>query len=141
MELTANAVQQVAVNQDVVFTNVVVCNNNRSIVHRNDSSLISLRGLTQCQDRARFKVSYGGNIRVPATGTAGPISLTIAVDGEPLASTTMIYTPAAVDQFGNVFSTVYIDVPRGCCNQVSVRNTSAQTIEVQNSNLIVTREA
>jgi hypothetical protein len=51
----------------------------------------------------------------------------------------MIITPAAVEQFSNVFSAVFIDVPRGCCSTVSVRNTSTQAIDVQNANLIVER--
>lgn len=100
------------------------------MVHRGDSGLVSLRGLTNCQCRARFKVTFGANIRIPTTGTVGPISLTIAIDGEPVSSTSMIITPAAINQFNNVFSAIFIDVPKGCCEQISVRNTSTQTIEV-----------
>lgn len=140
MELTANALQTVEANQDVLFTNTVICGNN-SIMHRSGSGLVTLRGLTSCQCRARFRVSFGGNIAVPADGTVEPIQLTIALDGEPMGSTTMIYTPAAVGDFGNVFSAIFIDVPKGCCEQVSVRNTSAIDIDVQNANLIVERVA
>jgi hypothetical protein len=53
----------------------------------------------------------------------------------------MIETPAAVEEFSNVFGAVYIAVPRGCCLTVGVRNTSAQAINVQNANLIVERVA
>jgi hypothetical protein len=67
--------------------------------------------------------------------------LAIAINGEPVASTTMITTPAAVDQFNNVFSAIFIDVPRGCCYTISVQNTSDQAIDVQNANLIVERVA
>ena len=140
MELIANAVQEVAANQDVLFTNTVICGNN-SMVHRSGSGLVNLRGLTNCQCRARFRVSFGGNIAVPAGGTVGPIELTIALDGEPMASTRMMFTPAAVDEYGNVFSAIFIDVPKGCCEQVSVRNTSTIPINVQNANLIVERVA
>lgn len=140
MELIANAVQTVQANQDVLFTDTVVCGNN-SMVHRNGSGLVSLRGLTNCQCRARFRVSFGGNIAIPAGGTAGPIELTIAIDGEPMASTRMMFTPAAAEEFGNVFSAIFIDVPKGCCSQVSVRNTSTVPIDVQNANLIVERVA
>lgn len=111
------------------------------MVHRNGSGLVTLRGLTNCQCRARFRVSFGGNIAIPTGGTVGPISLAIAVDGEPIASTTMIYTPAAVEQYGNVFSAIFIDVPKGCCGKVSVRNTSTIPIDVQNANLIIERVA
>lgn len=111
------------------------------MVHRTGSGHVTLRGLTNCQCRARFRVSFGGNIAIPAGGTVGPISLAIAIDGEPVASTTMIETPAAAEEFNNVFSAIFIDIPKGCCGQVSVRNTSTIPIDVQNANLIIERVA
>lgn len=51
------------------------------------------------------------------------------------------YTPAAVDQYNNVSSGIYIDVPRGCCVNIAVENTSDQAISVANANIVVTREA
>ena len=139
MEIIANAVQTVPANQNVYFTDTVICGNG-SISHRDDSGLVTLRGVTN-QCRARFMVTFGGNIAVPTGGTVGPISLTIAIEGEPVPATTMIVTPAAVEQFFNVKSSVFIDVPRGCCTRISVENTSDEAIVVQNANLIITREA
>lgn len=139
MEITAVALQTVAENQNVLFTDTVICGG-PSIVHRQGSGIVTLRGLTN-QCRARFKVSFGGNIAIPADGTVEPISLAITIDGEPLGSTLMIETPAAVEEFNNVFSAVYIAVPAGCCVTVGVRNTSTQAIDVQNANLIVERVA
>ena len=139
MEVTANLLQTVAVNQNVLFTDTVVPGN-CSIVHRDGSGLVTMRGITN-QCRARFRVSFGGNIAIPTSGTVAPISLAIAINGEPVATTTMTITPAAGEQFGNVFSTVFIDVPVGCCSQVSVENISTQAIEVKNANLIVERVA
>ena len=139
MEITANALQTVEANQNVIFTETAVCGS-CSIIHREGSGLVTLRGLTN-QCRARFKVFFSGNIAIPTGGTAGPISLAISVNGEPVGPTTMIETPAAVEEFNNVASAVYLDVPAGCCAQVGVRNTSDQAIEVQNANLIVERVA
>lgn len=139
MEITANALQTVAANQNVIFTETAVCGSN-SIIHREGSGLVSLRGLTN-QCRARFKVFFSGNISIPAGGTVAPISLAIAINGEPVGITSMIQTPAAVSQFNNVSSAVFLDVPCGCCSQISIRNTSTQSINVQNANLIVTRVA
>ena len=139
MELTANAIQTVPANGNVIFTDTVVCGN-CSIMHREGSGLVTLRGLTN-QCRARFRVSFGGNIALPTGGTVGPISLAIAINGEPVATTTMISTPAAVEEFNNVFSAIFIDVPKGCWSQISVRNTSDQPVNVQNANLIVERVA
>ena len=140
MEITASALQTVRVNQNVIFTDTAVCGNN-SIVHREGSGLVALRGLT-CQRRARFKVFFSGNIAIPADGSgADPISLAIAINGEPVASSLMISTPGAVSQFNNISSEIYLDVPAGCCSQISVENTSTQAIQVQNANLIIDRVA
>ena len=139
MEITAIALQTVEAGQDVAFTETAV-NGTNCIVHRHGSGIIKLRGITN-QCRARYLVGYSGNIQIPTGGTVDAISLAISVDGEPLQSTRMIVTPAAVENLFNVSAQAYIDVPRGCCITVSVENTSAQTIQVQNSNLIATREA
>ena len=84
---------------------------------------------------------FGGNIALPTGGTVGPISLAIAINGEPVATTTMISTPAAVEEFNNVFSAIFLDIPKSCCSQISVRNISDQPIDIQNANLIVERVA
>lgn len=138
-EFTAVSLQTVDENQSVYFTDTAVYGNN-SIVHRNGSGLVTLRGIT-CQYRARFKVSFGANIAIPTDGTVEAIQLAIAINGEPVQSTIMIETPAAVEEFSNVFSAIFIDVPAGCCSQISVKNISTQAINVQNANLIVERVA
>lgn len=139
MEIIANALQTVPVSQNVYFTDEVTCGN-CSITHRDGSGLVNLRGITN-QCRARFKVTFGGNIAIPTGGTVGPISLALSLDGEAVSSTTMIVTPAAVNQFFNVFSAIFIDVPRGCCATLGVTNTSTEPIDVQNANLIIERVA
>lgn len=139
MEITANALQTVNANQNILFTDNVVCGS-CSIVHRDGSGLATLRGNTN-QCRARFRVSFGGNIAIPTGGTVEAISLALAINGEPVGPATMIVTPAAVEEFFNVYASVFIDVPKGCCNQVSVENISTQPILVQNANLIVERVA
>ena len=139
MEITANALQTVLANQNVIFTDTAVCGSN-SIIHREGSGLTTLKGLTN-QCRARFRIFFSGNIAITTGGTVGPISLAIAIDGEAVDSTTMIVTPAAVENFFNVASAIYLDVPCGCCMQVSVKNTSETSIDVQNANLIIERVA
>jgi hypothetical protein len=139
MELTANAIQTVNANQNVLFTDVPICGN-CSITHRAGSGLVTLRGVTN-QCRARFKVTFGGNIAIPTGGTVEAISLAISLDGEAVGPTTMIVTPAAVEQFWNVYGAIFVEVPKGCCYSLSVQNISTQPIEVQNANLIVERVA
>lgn len=140
MEITANAVQEVAAANNVIFTDTAV-QGNSSMVHREGSGLVKLRGLTTCQQRARFKIFFSANIALPTGGTAGPISLAISVDGEPVATTTMTVTPAAVEEYFNVASSVYLNVPAGCCSTIGVRNISGVAINVQNANLIAERVA
>lgn len=111
------------------------------IVHREGSGLVTLRGLTSGQCRARFKVSFGGNIAIPTGGTVGPVSVALAVGGEALNSATAIVTPAAVENYFNVFVAAFIEVPRGCCLTVAVKNTGTQAVSIANSNLIVERVA
>ena len=139
MEITANAVQEVTMGNNVVFTDTIVpCNN--SIIFTGNSGLVKLRGLCNCQDRARFKVTFGANIAIPADGAQGPISLVLSVDGEPVPATRMIVTPA-VDEYFNVASSVYLNVPKGCCTTVGVKNIDGPAINVQNANLIIERVA
>lgn len=138
-EYTANAVQEVNSNQNVLLTEDPV-KGNCSIIHREGSGLVTLRGITN-QCRARFRVYFNANIAVPTGGTLIPISMAIAINGEPVASSTMIVTPAAVEEYFNVGSSIFINVPAGCCTQISVKNTTEDPINVQNANLIVERVA
>lgn len=139
MEITANAIQTVAQNQSVLFTETPV-KGNRCISHREGSGLVNVRGLTE-QCFARYRAIFSGNIAVPTGGTAGEISLAIALDGEPAQSTRMRVTPGAVNAYFNVSTPIDVCVQRGCCVQVSVENTSTQPILVQNANLVVERKA
>lgn len=140
MEITANAVQTVAAGSNVTFTETPV-SGNCSILHTDGSGLVKLRGLTTTQCRARFKVYFGANIAVPTGSTAGAISLALSVDGEPVATTTMIATPAAVEEYFNVGSSIYLEVPACCCSTLGVRNIGTAAINVQNANLIIERVA
>lgn len=139
MEITANALQTVAANQNVLFTDTVI-SGNCSIVHREGSGLVTLRGITS-QCRARFRATFGANVAIPEGGTVAPIALALALNGEPVATTTMISTPAAVEQFNNVSSSIFLDVPARCCYQLSVTNTGEDAINIQNANLIIERVA
>lgn len=139
MEIIANALQTVAANQNVYFTDEIT-GGSMSISHRSNSGLVNLFGNTN-QCRARFKVTFGANIAIPIGETVGPVSLAIAIDGEAVQSTTMIVTPTAVETFFNVFSAIFIDVPRGNIETVSVKNIGDIPVDVENANLIIERVA
>ena len=140
MEIVANAIQTVAVNQDVLFTNTSVrgC---PSILHREGSGIVTLRGLANGQCRARFRVSFGANIAVPESETVSPVELTIAINGEGIPSSRMVSTPLDVDNYNNISADIFIDVPIGCCTQLSIKNTGTIPVNVQNANMIVERVA
>lgn len=137
-EFTAVATQTVAQNSNLIWTDTPVPGN-CSIIHREGSGLVTLRALPNGQCRSRFKVIFGANLA--AVTAASAVSLAIAINGEPISSSTMIVTPAAVGEYFNVSSSVYLDIPTNCCSQISVENTSAQSVSVQNANLIVERVA
>lgn len=139
-EYSYAALQTVEAGQNVLFNETPVAPS-RCIVHRDGSGIVTLRGLTNGQCRARFRVSYGANIAIPTGGTVGAISVALAIAGEPLPASKAIVTPAAADNYFNVYIDTFVDVPAGCCVTVAVENTSDQAISVQNANLIVTRES
>lgn len=139
-ELTSIALQTVAADGNVAFTAMPIGCNNGSIRHRDGSGIVTLKGYTN-QCTARYRISFGANIAIAEGGTVDPISVAIAIEGEALGEATAIVTPAAVGDFWSVSRSVYIDVPRGCCTNFAIRNTSDQPIDVQNANIIIERVA
>lgn len=127
----------VSSNQGVPLTTTAV-SGKQCIVHRDGSSQVTLRGITN-QCKARYKVSFGANIAIPTGGTVGAITSALTINGEPLVSATATVTPAAVENYFNVFVAAFVDVPRGCCVTVAAKNTSAQAVLFANSNLIAER--
>lgn len=157
-EFTYNPVQTVQPNQPVVLNTSIGCNRGY-VLHRNESGIVTLRGIVNnsCGCFARYQVTFNGNIAIPDGGTVGPIAVALALDGEPILTSRAIVTPAAAatdppttENFFNVTSTAIITVPKGCCFNLSVENVSesatpattpAPAILVQNANLTVARIA
>jgi len=143
-EYLANAVQDIDLNGTIIFDASIPCRNGY-VFHEDGTGIFILRGITQACF-ARYQVTFNGNAAIPTGGTVAPIAIAIAVNGETRQTSRAIYTPTAVDVYGNLTSTAIITVPKGCCFSVSVRSvpggdTTAPTIEVQNANLVVTRIA
>lgn len=142
-EFANSAIQAVNTNQNVLFTETTICSGTNSILHRQGSGLVTLnsRGGCPCQGYAKYRVSFGANIAVPTDGTAGAISLAIAINGEADQNTIMTVTPTATEAFFNVARTINVLAPIGCCTDISVKNVSDQTISVENATLNVERWA
>ena len=152
-EFAYNPIQLVEPNQNIILDTVIPCNKGY-VYHRDKSGIVILRGIVNCPQAcfARYQVTFNGNIALPADAAAvQPISLAIAIDGEPILTSNAIFTPIVAGDFGNVTSTAIITVPRGCCFNVAVENTSAipatpaganaPAINVQNANLVISRIA
>lgn len=141
--------QNVALNAPVLFDASIPCPRG-AVLHDDGTGNFILRGITN-NCFARYQIVYNGNIAVPTGGALTPIAVAISVNGEERPSSKAIFTPAAVDEYGNVTSTAIITVPKDCCFNVAVRYVDATTddaattptplIEVANSNLVITRIA
>lgn len=141
MELVTLTQQTIQPNEDVLFGAASVPGSS-SIIWRQGSGIVTLRGLFNNQCRARFKVNYGGDIAVPTGETAGPISLAIAINGEAIPASRATSTPIDVENFNNVFRELYIDTPIGCCTQVTVKNVGTTPILLDaGASIIVERVA
>lgn len=142
-EYTTISTQTVAAGQNVLFTETTSCSKNCcSIMHRQGSGVVTLRGSKSCCNTAKYRVNFGGNIAVATGGTVGPISVAIALNGEPLYGATATVTPAAIGDFFNVYTSTVITVPCNCCLTVAVENVStpATPIDVANATITVNRE-
>lgn len=150
-EFLANEAQSVSLNSPVVLRTSIPCTKGY-VYHENETGNFILRGAvnnpTACF--AQYQVTFNGNVALPTGATVTPIAIALTVNGEPRLTSRAIFTPAAVEEFGNLTSTAIIKVPRGCCFSLSVDSvpatadptvTPAPVITVQNANLTVSRIA
>lgn len=139
IELTG-ALQTVEPNQSVLFNNAAVQSKCSPERWRGGSGQVTL---TQ---PGRYLVTFSGNIAVPTGGTAGEVSLAIALEGEAMYGSIMRATPAAAAEFFNVSTQHYVDVPKNCCGgvccqTVTIKNTGAAAVSVDNANITAVRVA
>lgn len=151
-EYLANAVQQVALNSPILFSASIPCNRGY-VYHEDETGIFILRGIVNNPSScfARYQVTFNGNISVPEDGDLTPIAVALSVNGEERPTSRAVFTPAAVDELGNVTATAIITVPKGCCFSLGVRyvdatvadpaTTPTPTINVQNANLVISRIA
>lgn len=119
--LTRDTVETVALNQAIPFIDSIPCNKG-CVFHQSGTGIFVLRGIVNnpTSNFARYNVEFTGNISIPTGGAVTPIATAIVVSGEERTGSRSIYTPAAVDDYGNVTSRATVDVPRGCCFTVAV---------------------
>ena len=146
--LTRDSVETVSLNSPIPFLDSIPCPNG-NVYHQSGSGIFILKG--KCNNCfARYEVEFTGNIAIPTGGTVSPIAIAITVSGEQKLGSRSIYTPAAVDEYGNVTSRAVIDVPRGCCFTVSAEyisgvvdgtTTPAPAINVIDGSISINRRA
>jgi len=149
-EFLYNDIQEVALNSPILFRTSIPCTKGY-VYHEGETGNFILKGVVNNNSCfAQYQVTYNGNIAIPTDGDVVPIAVAIVVNGEPRLTSRAVFTPQAVDEYGNVTATAIIKVPRGCCFNIGVESVSATTdptiipapiIEVQNSNLTITRIA
>ncbi len=147
-EYSANAVQTVNPGESIVFTESPVPCTRGFVRHRDDTGSFLLSGYVpnngcncNCNrnQSATYLVDFGANIAVPTGETVGEISVAIAIDGTTVPTSAMIVTPAAVEEYFNVSRAINVQIWKGCCETVTIRNTSDIPILVQNANVLFDR--
>lgn len=119
--LTKDSVETISLNQAIPFIDSIPCNKGY-IYHQSGTGVITLRGIVnnpRCCF-ARYELDFTANISIPEGGEITPIATAIVVSGESRDGSRSIFTPAAVDEYGNVTSRATVNVPKGCCFTVSV---------------------
>ena len=126
----------------------------QQVVHDNLTPNLILRGIVRncncCNPKAKYSVSFTGNIAVAEGGTAGEIQIALSVNGYIRPFTISTATPAAAEEFWHAGGDTTIEVPAGCCTDIAVVNASvsadpattpAPTVTVRNLNVKVNRIA
>ena len=110
--LTRDAVETVALGNAIPFLDSIPCNRGY-VWHQNGTGIFVLRGIVNnpCACFARYEVEFTGNIAIPEEGEVTPIATAIVVSGEERIGSRSIFTPADVDEYGNVTSRAVVDVP------------------------------
>ena len=115
-EYSANALQTVNPGETIVFTESPVPCTRGFVRHRDDtgnfllSGFVPYNGGCPCHknNSAMYLVDFGANISIPTGQTVGPISVAVSIDGATVPSSTMIVTPAAVNEYFNVSRAVNV---------------------------------
>lgn len=130
-EYINNALQTIAVNENVLFTDTVI-ESCPCVRHREGSGIFTLRG------GHTYTLLFSANIGSETAGTE--VEVAFAIAGEEIAGTRMASTPTVANDINNVASFVTVIVPCGCCYTMSVENVGEAEVIVANANLIIRRE-
>ena len=120
IQLTNTGEQTLQPGQSATFDTVVL-KTGCSETHRLNSGLVRVKG------GGCYEVSFSANI----TGTAaGPVQLSIELDGEPMPETTIINSIGTAGYLENVATSTIFRTCCGCCARLSVANTGTSVVTV-----------
>lgn len=136
IELIQTDVVTVAVGQNVPFDETAA-KGGCAEYHRAGSGNIRLI------KPGKYLIAFSANIAVPTSETVGEVSLGFIADNGILSGSIMRVTPAAVEQYFNISSQHYVEVPiccgAVCCVDIAVQNTSDIPVLVDNANITAVR--
>ena len=121
IELSNTSAQTLSPGQALTFDSEVL-RSGCAEAHRTGSGIVTLRA-----DCAIYEVHFAANV----SGTAaGPVQLSLELDGEPLSEATMISTVTTAADPSNVATATLIRTGCGCCGRVNVVNTGTSDVVV-----------
>lgn len=141
---STNEVQTIAPGASVVFNLTQIPDMSGDIMHQDGTSSFMLSGgpsrrrTCPCcnkQSCRQYLVNFGANVAIATGETVGPISVAISVNGATVPASTMITTPTAVDAYENISREMPVPIFCGCCQSVTITNTSDAAITMQNATL------
>lgn len=104
--------------------------------HDVGDSTFTLTNCSKCC--AVFEVQFNTNL---TSETVGELALTLQADGVAIGGTEMDYTPAAANVYESVSASTLVKVPPCSSVAISVKNISASSVLVKDSNIIVKKIA
>lgn len=141
---TAIDAQVIEPNASAVFTATSIADSTGNVKHADGTSTFTLSGgpnkkktcpCCNTQPCKQYPVNFGANIAINTGGTVGEISVAFAVNGSAIPVSTMAVTPAAVEEYFNVSREIPVPIWCGCCQSVTITNTSNQAILMRNASI------
>lgn len=119
--LTNTSAQTIEPGQTLTF-NEVILHTGCAECHRPNSGAVRLRA------NGIFEIHFSANVSGAVAST--PLSLNVAIGGEPMLETTMISTPAAADTLNNVSTETAVRNSCGDYDRITVMNTGTTAITI-----------
>jgi hypothetical protein len=131
ISLSNTSAQTLTAGQNITF-DTVLSKTGGAECHRQGTGSIKL-----CAKNAIYMIEFSANIT--NSSAADPVQLAIALGGDVLKETTMIFTPSAAEAVGHV--SVALPVRNNCCDydRITVVNNGTTDVTVSANPLLAVR--